>query len=228
MKLCINKQIIMANWAYTQYVIEGPKETLTKIKKAIKKPSVIENESAKNWEGNVLLSLGIEWDRKGSDGPGTGRYMRGFIVEGYLELWEPTPLIDTYTLHFDAQEAWGVTEFSDVLKENFSDIKIYFYSEEKDFPLFVTNDEEGKYFDTRFYVELHYHKSNKDFESADFTTEEEMLSWISECTDGEITTMEQIDALNAKWEGDWDSDFIQIDPVQVCKNEEIINNGKYE
>lgn len=207
----------MANWAYTQYIIEGPKETIEKIKNAIENPSVIEEGSSKDWEGNVLLSLGIEWDRNGSNGPGTGRYMRGFIVESYLELWEPTPLIDTYTLHFDAREAWGVTEFSDVLKENFPDIKIYFYSEENDFPLFVTNDEEGKYFDIRFYVEISY---NGNFDDEKFTSEEEMFSWISEKTGGKITNDEQVDALNAKWEGDCDSDYIRIVPVQVCKDEE--------
>ena len=68
----------MANWAFTEYVIEGPKEILLRIENAILHP--IQPEGAdENWEGGVLKALGLTWEERKPDG--TGKYMRGFINE---------------------------------------------------------------------------------------------------------------------------------------------------
>ena len=55
----------MANWASSSYVIEGPAKTLKKIYKAIKHP-VVQEKSSEDWEGNVLLTLGINWEHYAS------------------------------------------------------------------------------------------------------------------------------------------------------------------
>ena len=62
----------MANWAITDYVIEGSKESLKRIYDAIKNHEV-EEESDNDWEGNILNALGIDWDRE--------LYMRGFMLD---------------------------------------------------------------------------------------------------------------------------------------------------
>ena len=68
----------MANWACTDYIIEGPDEILLKITEAIKHP-VVTPGSDETWEGNVLNTLGIKW--KGRQPDGSGYYMRGFIQD---------------------------------------------------------------------------------------------------------------------------------------------------
>lgn len=49
----------MANWADTNYVIEGPEEVLKKLYKALEHHETAEGSSS-DWEGNVLKALGIE------------------------------------------------------------------------------------------------------------------------------------------------------------------------
>ena len=67
----------MANWAQTSYRIEGNSEDLQELNdlcKAFlsKERPVMEEGASEEWEGNIILALGID---KGSS------YLRGFIQE---------------------------------------------------------------------------------------------------------------------------------------------------
>lgn len=53
----------MANWAFTEYAIEGPKETLQKIEQAILHHDM-EEGSSKDWEGNILNAFGNKLGKK--------------------------------------------------------------------------------------------------------------------------------------------------------------------
>jgi len=85
----------MANWASTSYRIEGNQEDLRELfnlYKAFdsKERPVMEENAAKDWEGNIILALGID---KGSS------YLRGFIQSCELS---------NGLLCIEAEEAWGL------------------------------------------------------------------------------------------------------------------------
>lgn len=188
----------MANWAYTSYAVEGPKETLQKIEQAILHHPV-EEGSSENWEGNILLALGIKWQNKQPDG--TGYYMRGFILSDV----EPC-YTDKGTLRFDAKEAWGVTDFNEVLEKNLP-VKVYYVVEEEGEEIYATNDKDGKYFKDRFYVDTCI-KGN--YQSEYFQYKSDVFKWLYELTNGEINTEEKVDEFNENVDESNSDDYIYI------------------
>jgi hypothetical protein len=181
----------MANWACTDYAIEGSKESLHKIYNAIMNPD-IEEDSDKSWEGNVLRALDITWERDLKNI--RGKYMRGFIRDA--ECIEFNVEKDD-NLRFWAEEAWGLTDFYVALEEKFPDIKVYWIVEEIDGDVFATNDKEGKYFSTRFFVDTCI---EGDYQSDYFTSEESVYKWLSDITDGKVTNEKEVNAFNDKHE----------------------------
>lgn len=180
----------MANWASTDYVIEGSKESLTKIYEAIKHPDT--SEGSKGWEGGVLKALGIKWDKK--------KYLRGFIQD--VEEFNPE---EDYNLSFYAEEAWGVTDFDEILKNNFPDIKVYWRTEEPGMEVYETNDVEGEYFNERYYVDTCI---NDNYHSDYFIEKASVYQWLSKITNGEIKTIE--DVCNFNKEKEDTDDYIRI------------------
>ena len=189
----------MANWAYTNYVIEGPHETLEKIEKAIVHHPV-EEGSSDDWEGNVLRALDIDWEPNTPDGK--GYYMRGFIQE--------EPWWDGDTLRFYAQEAWGATDFHKVLEKNLPDIKVFYSVEEEEGgDVYATNDKEGKYFPERYYVDTCI---DGNYQSEYFTTEEDIYKWLKEITKGRVTDKKSVDDFDSDYEDSeaYDENYINI------------------
>ena len=181
----------MANWAITDYAIEGPKETLDKIYAAIKEPKV-EEGSSNNWEGNVLKTLGITYEdrrvisEKKGDIKITGYYLRGFIQEYTVEY-------DSEVIKFSAEEAWGLTDFSELLEKEFPDIKVYWTVEECGCDVFATNDKEGKYFTTRYYVNCYI---DGDCHDEYFPNKEMMYDWIKVITGEEAYDEDSVKEFN--------------------------------
>ena len=189
----------MPNWAFTDYAIEGPKETLQKIEQAVLHHDVEEN-SAEDWEGNVLIALGITWNRGGPDEG--GKYMRGFIRDA------PHWCNDNKTLSLFAEEAWGVTDFNEVLEENFPDIKVYWSTEESNEGIYATNDKEGKYFPDRFFVDTCI---NDNYATDYFLTKEDAYQWLSKLMGKEMdeTEVEKFNELCGE------DDFIYVHEFKV-------------
>jgi hypothetical protein len=200
----------MANWASTDYVIEGPRETLKKIYDAIQHP-VVEPGSDEKWEGNVLNTLGIEWKTRQPDG--SGYYMRGFIQD--KECIEFNPEKDD-TLSFYAEEAWGVTDFNEVLETTFPDIKVYFNVIEEGCEIYATNDKDGKYFPYRWHVEACI---NGNYLYEDFTAEKAMYDWLSDNTEGKVIDDESAEKFNNDYEklGTEDDNYIFIHEFEICE-----------
>ena len=189
----------MPNWAITDYVIEGPNETLLKIQKAIEEHEV-EEGSSENWEGNVLKALGIEWDRK-------KYYTRGFIQEASRE---------EDVIIFYAEEAWGTTDFGLLLESKFPDIKVYYQTEEEGLEVYVTNDVEGKHFKDRWYVDTCV---NGNYEYDYFIEEEDMWDWLCNITNGKVKSMEDAEAFNEEKKNT--DDYIGIHEFKILEPEEI-------
>lgn len=192
----------MANWASTSYVIEGNPETLEKIHDAILHHKVQEGSNS-NWEGNVLIALGIDKELLADRANG---YIRGFI-QG--DSW-----FDGNTLKFDAEEAWGVTDFDDYLAELFDDIRIYWISEEPGMRIYQTNDADGKYFPDRFYVDTCI---DGEYESEYFKTKQAAYDWLAEITDGRVSSEEDAESFNADYEDSDASDenYIYVHEFEI-------------
>lgn len=137
----------MPNWCYTDYVVEGSHEDLKCIDRAIcdvidgKFPK--QERSAQDWVGNVLHALRIPTEDK--DGKSLG-YFRAFI-------WSRPIWIDDNALKFHTHEAWGRTQFAEALRIRFKEITVYWSLQEEFCQVLATNDDEGKYFNERFYVD---------------------------------------------------------------------------
>ena len=187
----------MANWAITDYVIEGPHEILEKINEAIRNPD-IEAGSSEGWEGNILNTLGIDWDKK--------LYMRGFITE--------EPSLGDNTLEFYAEEAWGATDFHEALEKAFPDIRVYYRVEEENDEVFATNDVEGKYFPEKYYVNICI---NRDYDSEYFKDEDTMCNWLSRKTDGKVNSIEEASDYNTMHEeqGTDEDNYITIHKFDI-------------
>ena len=191
----------MANWAYTDYVIEGPHETIAKIYEAIKNPD--KSEGDEGWEGGVLKALDITWEDRKPDG--SGLYMRGFIQD--------EPSLGDNTLEFYAEEAWGATDFNEALEGAFPDIKVFYKVEEEGECIYATNDKEGKYFSDRFYVDT---AINDEYDSEYFSTEDAMWHWLNEKVPG-LITKEAVEKWNEQHEEacDDDENFIYIHEFKI-------------
>ena len=179
----------MANWARTGYVIEGDKDVLDKIEQACLHHDVKEG-SSEDWEGNVLIALGInEWD--------SDYYMRGFIDECRRD--------GENELYIGAEEAYETTDFRRVLTEHF-DVDIYFITEEPSCAVYLTNDAEGKYFFERYVVDSRIHD---DWYYDYFTTKEAAFEYIKNISNGKVTNQEELDAFNQEGDNDyiWFNEF---------------------
>lgn len=117
----------MANWATTLYRIESKSEDLQELNDLCKtflskERPVMEEGASEEWEGNIILALGID---KGSS------YLRGFIQECELE---------DGVLRIEASEAWGATDFRHLLEGHYEDMKVYYIVEEEGCEVYATND----------------------------------------------------------------------------------------
>lgn len=190
----------MANWATTNYVIEGNPKSLKEIYDAILYPDC-EPSSDKSWEGNVLRTISPSIDLS------KYRYMRGFIYDD--------PELSN-VLKFSAEEAWGVTDFDDALTDLFDDIKVYWVTEEPGMEVYETNDANGKYFTDRYWVDT---ALSDIYRSEYFKTEKEVYKWLSDITDGKVKTEADVEKFNKGHEdaGTDDGNFICVHEFRIVK-----------
>lgn len=172
----------MPNWCGTDYIISGSKDTIHKIYDAISNSTVKPN-SSKDWEGNVLLTLGIAFDES--------KYMRGFINDDARIEHDGE---DTSILIFSAEEAWGPTDFCKALKKEYQDdIEIYWYAAEPGMEIYETNDSEGVYFDNGYYVDTFV---NGNYQDKYFSSEKEVLDWLTD--NFGLKSMKDVEEFNKK------------------------------
>lgn len=206
----------MANWATVSYAIEGPEETLQLIYRAIKEHSTQEG-SSDNWEGNILNELGIEWEKRevheeGNTITSSGLYMRGFISD--IECIEYDEHANA--LRFDAEEAWGITDFRAALKSKFPDITVYWIVEEPGMEIYATNDKEGEYFPERYWVDT---AIDDVYNSEYFEDEEGVYEWLNKLTNGKIKSEEDVEKFNTTHEesGDDCENFVYIHEFDIVE-----------
>ena len=189
----------MANWAQTEYKIEGNLKDLQEIyelfckfDKGERKP--FDELTDKEWEGNIVWALG---------GTTKELYLRGFIQTCELD--------EEGILSIVASEAWGVTEFRKFLESHYNGMKIYYCSEEEGCDYFQTNDKEHKYFD---YTCMIHSCVDGDEDYEYFKTKEKALEYIADSLKVSSITMKEIEEWNKKYEG-VDDNYIVFNEYEI-------------
>ena len=189
----------MANMASVAYAIEGNKESLEKIKDAILK-AILQKE---HWGDEWKACINLGFTEKELDDKRLG----GQIPE------EPD-LIDG-VLKFYAEERWGLQDFNELLIQKFPDINVYWIVEECGCEVYCTNDEEGKYFPQRYWVDT---AQDDVYASEYFNDEKSMWEWLNKKYG--VKSMEEVEAWNANYEetGNECENFIYIHEFTIEGN----------
>ena len=192
----------MANWASTSYRIEGSKEDLEKVYNVIdefmserRKP--VEVDASNEWEGNIVRALGA------TDEQMKNNYLRGFIEEYEM---------DGDIIRIEAEEAWGTTDFRQVLAQLMPELTIYYIVEEPGCEVYATNDADGKYFPERFYVDAYV---NGDYQSEYFDTEEQAMTYVANLLGKEEVCKNELENWNECHEED--NNFIYIHEFEIVE-----------
>lgn len=172
----------MANWAYVNYVVKDSKENLKKIYDAI---TTALSEGNDDWEGNVLMLLGMSKED-------VDKYsLRGSI--NYLDEVDFEEG-EVESISFSAEEAWSTTEFCNALSDLFSGIKVFWYCEEPGNEVYETNDSDGEYFSAKYVVEEVINGWTEDYYYPE--SEQELFRILSEATDGKVTDWKSLEKFN--------------------------------
>lgn len=131
----------MPNWAFTQYKIRGREDEVTALHQTIKdleqrEDSLLPNGFGKLWLGNLVHTLGGDWEKI---------YCRGEILNYSL---------DNGILTMNTETAWG--EMSDTrhfVMSKFPTLEIIFQTEEPGMCIFQTNDAKGEYFPEKWLLD---------------------------------------------------------------------------
>ena len=192
----------MANWASTSYRIEGSKENLKKVYNVIdefmserRKP--VEVNASSEWEGNIIRALGA------TDEQMKNNYLRGFIEEYEM---------DGDIIRIEAEEAWGTTDFRQVLAQLMPELTIYYIVEEPGCEVYATNDADGKYFPERFYVDAYV---NGDYQSEYFETEEQAMTYVANLLGKKEVSKNELENWNECHEED--NNFIYIHEFEIVE-----------
>lgn len=192
----------MANWASTSYRIEGSKGDLEKVYNVIdefmserRKP--IEVNASSEWEGNIIKALGA------TDEQMKNNYLRGFIEEYEM---------DGDIIRIEAEEAWGTTDFRQVLAQLMPELTIYYIVEEPGCEVYATNDADGKYFPERFYVDAYV---NGDYQSEYFDTEEQAMTYVANLLGKQEVSKNELENWNECHEED--DNFIYIHEFEIVE-----------
>ena len=170
----------MPNWASTNYSIEGGKRELGKIYEAVKQ-CMTQNQ---NWEGEILKALGA-----------TDKQLEKSSLRGFIDYYQNC---NDY-IRIEAEEAWGTTDFRNVLLELMPDLTIFYSVEEPGCEVYATNDHEGKYYPERFYVDACIEDT---YHSEYFEKEEDALAFAAELLGRKKMSKEDLDNWNEDIEND--------------------------
>lgn len=181
--------------ASVAYAIEGSEESLTEILGAI----CLAMTDIEHWtEYKACEHLGF------SEQELEDKRLGGEI--------DDDPTLEDGVLRFYAEERWGLQDFEELLRQKFSDIKVYWVVEESGCEVYCTNDKEGKYFPERYWVDT---AQDDIYQSEYFKTEEDMYKWLNEKYG--VKSEEGVETWNANYEdsGTEDENFIYIHEFEI-------------
>ena len=186
----------MANMASVSYAIEGSQKSLEEIFGAICLAIDVDHH---HWEEyQTCINLGF-----------TPEEIEDKRLGGEIS---DTPSLGQGVMRFSTEERWGLQDFEELLRQKFTDIKVYWIVEECGCEVYYTNDREGKYFSDRYWVDT---AQDDIYQSEYFKTEEDMYEWLNEKYG--VKSEEEVEAWNADYEdsGTDDENFIYIHKFEV-------------
>lgn len=149
----------MPNWSTTEYYVVGSKKELSDLNEKMeklenRKESLVKNGFGNTWLGNLVESLGGNWEKV---------YCRGqWMCRVYNK--------ENNTLTFSTETAWcEMNEWRKFIESCYKTIKILFVTEEPGCGIYQTNDFGGVFFKDKYILD--YTEDVEYFETIDQAVE---------------------------------------------------------
>lgn len=191
----------MPNWCSTAYTIEGDAKEVKSLYDLMnelqkqKEPSV-PNGFGTAWLGCLVDALGENWEKV---------YCRGSWYD--LEF-------DGRVLTFDTETAWSpCNEMFDMVCKKYPTLSYFYRSEEPGMALYRTNDEEGRYFQDRFVVELC--TPEEEYYTEYFPNLQSMYEWLEDICDMQVQSMQDVDTIVKQWQKEYADAYCHIHEYKI-------------
>lgn len=195
--------MIMPNWCSTAYAVEGNAKELKKLYDLMnglqerKEPSV-PNGFGTAWLGCLVDALGGTWKEV---------FCRG----NWYNLQ-----FDGNVLTFNTETAWSpCNEVFDMVCKKYSALRYFYQSEEPGMGLYCTNDEKGKYFSDRFYVDMCI--SEEEYDTGYFTDLQSVYEWLEEIFDVQVQSMQDVNAIVEQRQKEYADAYCHIHEYQISE-----------
>ena len=149
----------MPNWCSTEYYVVGSKRELSDLNKKMeklenRKESLVKNDFGNTWLGNLVESLGGDWEKV---------YCRGqWMCRVYNK--------ENNTLTFTTETAWKeMDEWRKFIESCYKTIKMLYVTEEPGCGIYQTNDLESVFFKDKYVLD--YTEDVEYFETIDQAVE---------------------------------------------------------
>ena len=149
----------MPNWCTTEYYVVGSKKELSDLNEKMeklenRKESLVKNSFGNTWLGNLVESLGGDWEKV---------YCRGqWMCRVYNK--------ENNSLTFTTETAWKeMSEWREFIESCYKTIKILFVTEEPGCGIYQTNDLGGVFFKDKYVLD--YTEDVEYFETIDQAVE---------------------------------------------------------
>ena len=193
----------MPNWCSTAYAIEGNAKELKKL---------------------YDLMNGLQERKEPSVPNGFGTAWLGCLVDALGENWENVHCRgDWYNLQFDGnvltfntETAWSpCNEVFDRVCEKYPTLHYFYQSEEPGMGLYCTNDEDGKHFPDRFYVDVCI--SEEEYYTEYFSDLQSVYDWLEGICDMQVRSMQDVNAIVGQWQKEYEFACCLIHEYQISE-----------
>ena len=195
--------MIMPNWCSTAYAVEGNAKELKKLYDLMnglqerKEPSVPKGFGTA-WLGCLVDALGGTWKEV---------FCRG----NWYNLQ-----FDGNVLTFNTETAWSpCNEVFDMVCKKYSALRYFYQSEEPGMGLYCTNDEKGKYFPDRFYVDVCI--SEEEYDTGYFPDLQSVYEWLEYIFDVQVRSMQDVNAIVEQRQKECAEAYCHIHEYQISE-----------
>ena len=193
----------MPNWCSTAYAIEGNAKELKKLYDLMnglqetKEPSV-PNGFGTAWLGCLVDALGENWEKVHCRGDWNNLQFDGNV------------------LTFNTETAWSpCNEVFDMVCEKYPTLHYFYQSEEPGMGLYCTNDEDGKHFPDRFYVDVCI--SEEEYYTEYFSDLQSVYDWLEGICDMQVRSMQDVNAIVGQWQKEFEFACCLIHEYQISE-----------
>ena len=193
----------MPNWCSTAYAIEGNAKELKKLYDLMnglqerKEPSV-PNGFGTAWLGCLVDALGENWEKVHCRGDWNNLQFDGNV------------------LTFNTETAWSpCNEVFDMVCEKYPTLHYFYQSEEPGMGLYCTNDEDGKHFPDRFYVDVCI--SEEEYYTEYFSDLQSVYDWLEGICDMQVRSMQDVNVIVGQWQKEFEFACCLIHEYQISE-----------